>query len=222
MWLLNFAGRGSRSQGYLVVFMKIVCCLLFVVYSELKKTGTKGEPVTISSNYIPIQCKNEAVFQYHVSFTYVLLLLLLPFLYVLLTLCNVLLITWGETWLSWFCYLFWSFLFCVRVAIFTLICLFVFVLCWTSGQTWRLSVWDSRWWRSIAPLQERWWRLTAPSCIFPNDWTRYAFEFWIHYIRSHLHSGRDSRWLSANYVSLVIRRILMLCWVGVLLTVLEF
>ncbi|XP_043096806.1 piwi-like protein 2 [Puntigrus tetrazona] len=35
----------------------------------LQKTGTKGSPVSIGSNYIPICCKNEAVFQYHVTFT---------------------------------------------------------------------------------------------------------------------------------------------------------
>ncbi|KAL7840040.1 hypothetical protein SRHO_G00266980 [Serrasalmus rhombeus] len=34
-----------------------------------KKAGTKGNPVVIGSNYIPIHCKNEAVFQYHVAFT---------------------------------------------------------------------------------------------------------------------------------------------------------
>uniref|UniRef100_A0A8C1WA42 Piwi-like RNA-mediated gene silencing 2 n=1 Tax=Cyprinus carpio TaxID=7962 RepID=A0A8C1WA42_CYPCA len=31
----------------------------------LQKMGTKGSPVSIGSNYIPICCKNEAVFQYH-------------------------------------------------------------------------------------------------------------------------------------------------------------
>uniref|UniRef100_A0A8C1F1C1 Piwi-like protein 2 n=1 Tax=Cyprinus carpio carpio TaxID=630221 RepID=A0A8C1F1C1_CYPCA len=35
----------------------------------LQKIGTKGSPVSIGSNYIPICCKNEAVFQYHVTFT---------------------------------------------------------------------------------------------------------------------------------------------------------
>uniref|UniRef100_A0A671QCY3 Piwi-like protein 2 n=1 Tax=Sinocyclocheilus anshuiensis TaxID=1608454 RepID=A0A671QCY3_9TELE len=35
----------------------------------LQKMGTKGSPVSIGSNYIPIRCKNEAVFQYHVTFT---------------------------------------------------------------------------------------------------------------------------------------------------------
>ncbi|XP_040898052.1 piwi-like protein 2 [Toxotes jaculatrix] len=33
------------------------------------KTGTKGAPITIASNHIPIHCKNEAVYQYHVTFT---------------------------------------------------------------------------------------------------------------------------------------------------------
>uniref|UniRef100_A0A8C1JAI5 Piwi-like RNA-mediated gene silencing 2 n=1 Tax=Cyprinus carpio TaxID=7962 RepID=A0A8C1JAI5_CYPCA len=31
----------------------------------LQKMGTKGSPISIGSNYIPICCKNEAVFQYH-------------------------------------------------------------------------------------------------------------------------------------------------------------
>ncbi|MCI4392876.1 hypothetical protein PGIGA_G00150980 [Pangasianodon gigas] len=35
----------------------------------LKKVGTKGDPVSIGSNYVPIRCKNEAVFQYHITFT---------------------------------------------------------------------------------------------------------------------------------------------------------
>ncbi|GAA6088114.1 piwi-like protein 2 isoform X2 [Tachysurus ichikawai] len=35
----------------------------------LKKVGTKGDPVSVGSNHIPIWCKNEAVFQYHVTFT---------------------------------------------------------------------------------------------------------------------------------------------------------
>ncbi|XP_041792594.1 piwi-like protein 2 [Chelmon rostratus] len=33
------------------------------------KAGIKGTPVTIGSNHIPILCKNEAVYQYHVTFT---------------------------------------------------------------------------------------------------------------------------------------------------------
>uniref|UniRef100_A0A669CXD1 Piwi-like protein 2 n=1 Tax=Oreochromis niloticus TaxID=8128 RepID=A0A669CXD1_ORENI len=40
-------------------------------YSDepLNKAGTKGAPINIGSNHIPIQCKNEAVYQYHVTFT---------------------------------------------------------------------------------------------------------------------------------------------------------
>ncbi|XP_026198190.1 piwi-like protein 2 isoform X2 [Anabas testudineus] len=33
------------------------------------KAGTKGVPITIGSNHIPISCKNDAVYQYHVTFT---------------------------------------------------------------------------------------------------------------------------------------------------------
>nr|AFP96783.1 piwi-like 2 [tetraploid red crucian carp x Cyprinus carpio] len=39
------------------------------VKEPLQKIGTKGSPISIGSNYIPICCKNEAVFQYHVTFT---------------------------------------------------------------------------------------------------------------------------------------------------------
>ncbi|XP_053530289.1 piwi-like protein 2 isoform X3 [Ictalurus punctatus] len=35
----------------------------------LQKVGTMGHPVSIASNYVPIRCRNEAVFQYHVVFT---------------------------------------------------------------------------------------------------------------------------------------------------------
>uniref|UniRef100_A0A672JUQ3 Piwi-like protein 2 n=1 Tax=Sinocyclocheilus grahami TaxID=75366 RepID=A0A672JUQ3_SINGR len=40
-----------------------------MVAKPLQKMGTKGSLVSIGSNYIPIRCKNEAVFQYHVTFT---------------------------------------------------------------------------------------------------------------------------------------------------------
>ncbi|XP_021166031.2 piwi-like protein 2 [Fundulus heteroclitus] len=35
----------------------------------LNKAGTKGAPITIGSNYLIVSCKNEAVYQYHVTFT---------------------------------------------------------------------------------------------------------------------------------------------------------
>ncbi|KAK7933951.1 hypothetical protein WMY93_004847 [Mugilogobius chulae] len=38
------------------------------VSDPLPKTGTKGAPITIGSNHIVIRCKNEAVYQYHVTF----------------------------------------------------------------------------------------------------------------------------------------------------------
>jgi len=46
-------------------------CLSYTVFfrDPLPKIGTKGNPVSIGSNYIPICCKNDAVFQYHVTFT---------------------------------------------------------------------------------------------------------------------------------------------------------
>uniref|UniRef100_A0A671UJW4 Piwi-like protein 2 n=1 Tax=Sparus aurata TaxID=8175 RepID=A0A671UJW4_SPAAU len=39
------------------------------LHEPLNKAGTKGAPITIASNHIPIRCKNEAVYQYHVTFT---------------------------------------------------------------------------------------------------------------------------------------------------------
>ncbi|XP_028269656.1 piwi-like protein 2 [Parambassis ranga] len=33
------------------------------------KAGTQGAPISIGSNHIPIRCKNEAVYQYHITFT---------------------------------------------------------------------------------------------------------------------------------------------------------
>ncbi|XP_070689873.1 piwi-like protein 2 [Pempheris klunzingeri] len=39
------------------------------VCEPLNKAGTKGAPITLGSNHIPIRCKNEAVYQYHVTFT---------------------------------------------------------------------------------------------------------------------------------------------------------
>ncbi|XP_040011750.1 piwi-like protein 2 isoform X2 [Xiphias gladius] len=39
------------------------------VHEPPNKAGTKGAPISIGSNHIPIRCKNEAVYQYHVTFT---------------------------------------------------------------------------------------------------------------------------------------------------------
>ncbi|GAA6220778.1 piwi-like protein 2 isoform X1 [Lates japonicus] len=39
------------------------------VCEPISKAGKKGAPITIGSNHIPIHCKNEAVYQYHVTFT---------------------------------------------------------------------------------------------------------------------------------------------------------
>ncbi|KAM3610700.1 uncharacterized protein V6R79_007566 [Siganus canaliculatus] len=40
-----------------------------VVREARNKAGTKGNPINIGANHIPIRCKNEAVYQYHVTFT---------------------------------------------------------------------------------------------------------------------------------------------------------
>ncbi|XP_034006775.1 piwi-like protein 2, partial [Trematomus bernacchii] len=39
------------------------------VQEAINKAGTKGAAITIGSNHIVIRCKNEAVYQYHVTFT---------------------------------------------------------------------------------------------------------------------------------------------------------
>ncbi|XP_041642825.1 piwi-like protein 2 isoform X2 [Cheilinus undulatus] len=39
------------------------------IHAPLNKAGTKGAPITVGSNHIQIACKNEAVYQYHVTFT---------------------------------------------------------------------------------------------------------------------------------------------------------
>ncbi|XP_077377407.1 piwi-like protein 2 isoform X1 [Festucalex cinctus] len=39
------------------------------VRTPLNKAGSKGSPLSIGSNHIPIHCKNKAVYQYHVTFT---------------------------------------------------------------------------------------------------------------------------------------------------------
>ncbi|XP_037536653.1 piwi-like protein 2 [Nematolebias whitei] len=39
------------------------------VCEPVNKAGSKGAPITIGSNHIPVKCKNEAVYQYHVTFT---------------------------------------------------------------------------------------------------------------------------------------------------------
>ncbi|XP_058864602.1 piwi-like protein 2 isoform X2 [Acipenser ruthenus] len=38
-------------------------------HEPLQKKGLKGNPLTVGSNYITIRCKNEAVYQYHVTFS---------------------------------------------------------------------------------------------------------------------------------------------------------
>lgn len=47
-------------------------CSFLCLYSEsIKKTGTKGCSLTVVSNHVPICCQNKAVYQYHVTFTWV-------------------------------------------------------------------------------------------------------------------------------------------------------
>uniref|UniRef100_A0A7N6AL22 Piwi-like protein 2 n=1 Tax=Anabas testudineus TaxID=64144 RepID=A0A7N6AL22_ANATE len=54
----------------LTLTLCFVLKLSFCAFSEPpNKAGTKGVPITIGSNHIPISCKNDAVYQYHVTFT---------------------------------------------------------------------------------------------------------------------------------------------------------
>ncbi|KAK0151277.1 Piwi-like protein 2 [Merluccius polli] len=69
--LQDSMGRGIRTA-------QSGCLLLHVFTAHtssqprcrepLNKVGTKGRPITVGSNHIPITCKNEAVYQYHVTF----------------------------------------------------------------------------------------------------------------------------------------------------------
>uniref|UniRef100_A0AAQ5ZMN7 Piwi-like protein 2 n=1 Tax=Amphiprion ocellaris TaxID=80972 RepID=A0AAQ5ZMN7_AMPOC len=59
-------GRGTLPVGLKSSFV-YVCSPL--VSGPLNKAGTKGAPITIGSNHIPIRCNNEAVYQYHVTYT---------------------------------------------------------------------------------------------------------------------------------------------------------
>lgn len=46
-----------------------MCLSINLVDSKsLNKTGTKGCPIEIASNHVPICCQNKAVYQYHVTF----------------------------------------------------------------------------------------------------------------------------------------------------------
>uniref|UniRef100_A0A8C1HX52 Piwi-like protein 2 n=1 Tax=Cyprinus carpio carpio TaxID=630221 RepID=A0A8C1HX52_CYPCA len=62
-------GRGPIEAPVLPGTPPKVEVKIETVKEPLQKIGTKGSPVSIGSNYIPICCKNEAVFQYHVTFT---------------------------------------------------------------------------------------------------------------------------------------------------------
>uniref|UniRef100_A0A3Q3AR03 Piwi-like protein 2 n=1 Tax=Kryptolebias marmoratus TaxID=37003 RepID=A0A3Q3AR03_KRYMA len=63
----------DTSYGLLMVICKLsneIFVHFHSLFSEpLNKAGSKGAPVVIGSNHIPIRCKNEAVYQYHVTFT---------------------------------------------------------------------------------------------------------------------------------------------------------
>uniref|UniRef100_A0A8B9KNX2 Piwi-like protein 2 n=1 Tax=Astyanax mexicanus TaxID=7994 RepID=A0A8B9KNX2_ASTMX len=61
--------RLTAALLYISLMSVCLSSSVFVCREPLKKAGTKGNSITIGSNYIPIRCKNEAVFQYHVTFT---------------------------------------------------------------------------------------------------------------------------------------------------------
>uniref|UniRef100_A0A8D3C5Y8 Piwi-like protein 2 n=1 Tax=Scophthalmus maximus TaxID=52904 RepID=A0A8D3C5Y8_SCOMX len=58
-------GRGTLPVG-LDLFVNVRSPLFSV---PPNKAGTHGTTINIGSNHIPINCKNEAVYQYHVTFT---------------------------------------------------------------------------------------------------------------------------------------------------------
>uniref|UniRef100_A0A8C5ER67 Piwi-like protein 2 n=1 Tax=Gouania willdenowi TaxID=441366 RepID=A0A8C5ER67_GOUWI len=81
----------KNQRSLLVPFVNVTCLFLktcrewpnwtpvmvklfFFLYlpltrSPLDKTGAKGVEIQIGSNHVPINCKNPAVYQYHVTFT---------------------------------------------------------------------------------------------------------------------------------------------------------
>uniref|UniRef100_A0A3Q3DQT5 Piwi-like protein 2 n=1 Tax=Hippocampus comes TaxID=109280 RepID=A0A3Q3DQT5_HIPCM len=59
----------NKSTSGSVEYVLYFCLSIFLVRVPLNKAGSKGTPVTIGSNHIPIHCKNKAVYQYHVTFT---------------------------------------------------------------------------------------------------------------------------------------------------------
>uniref|UniRef100_A0AAQ4PI17 Piwi-like protein 2 n=1 Tax=Gasterosteus aculeatus aculeatus TaxID=481459 RepID=A0AAQ4PI17_GASAC len=60
-------GRGSGKVT--CAKMIFLCIFIFRLVSKpMNKMGTKGAPITLGSNHILIRCKNEAVYQYHVTF----------------------------------------------------------------------------------------------------------------------------------------------------------
>uniref|UniRef100_A0A8C9SV08 Piwi-like protein 2 n=1 Tax=Scleropages formosus TaxID=113540 RepID=A0A8C9SV08_SCLFO len=69
-------GRGLRSgEQHFLKWTKLdvnVCVLHLITphcSEPLQKKGTKGSPLLVASNYIPIRCTNDAVYQYSVTFT---------------------------------------------------------------------------------------------------------------------------------------------------------
>uniref|UniRef100_A0AAQ4PS73 Piwi-like protein 2 n=1 Tax=Gasterosteus aculeatus aculeatus TaxID=481459 RepID=A0AAQ4PS73_GASAC len=67
-------GRGTVPVGHeyskvTCAKMIFLCIFIFRLVSKpMNKMGTKGAPITLGSNHILIRCKNEAVYQYHVTF----------------------------------------------------------------------------------------------------------------------------------------------------------
>jgi len=58
-------------MGYLFLVSVGAFIFLFLFSRELfVKQGSKGTPQSLGLNLIKIQCHNEAVYQYHVTFRY--------------------------------------------------------------------------------------------------------------------------------------------------------
>uniref|UniRef100_A0AAQ4PZN2 Piwi-like protein 2 n=1 Tax=Gasterosteus aculeatus aculeatus TaxID=481459 RepID=A0AAQ4PZN2_GASAC len=62
----SLTGRYTKVTCAKMIFL---CIFIFRLVSKpMNKMGTKGAPITLGSNHILIRCKNEAVYQYHVTF----------------------------------------------------------------------------------------------------------------------------------------------------------
>uniref|UniRef100_A0A8C9WEI5 Piwi-like protein 2 n=1 Tax=Scleropages formosus TaxID=113540 RepID=A0A8C9WEI5_SCLFO len=78
VYVIGVRGGGGCGPSPLPHIMKwtkldVNVCVLHLITPHcsepLQKKGTKGSPLLVASNYIPIRCTNDAVYQYSVTFT---------------------------------------------------------------------------------------------------------------------------------------------------------